>query len=174
MNDPVHLVALPRAATTAALDVSFEDFFLRERTGLYGALCLVTRNRHEAEELAQDAFVRVLERWERVAVMDDPRGYLYRTAMNAFRSRYRRALLATKRTLGATRTDDVISEVDERDAVVRALAGLSPRQRASVVLTDLLGYDSKEAARMLGIRASTVRMHVSRAHALLKETMRDE
>jgi DNA-directed RNA polymerase specialized sigma24 family protein len=57
---------------------------------------------------------------------------------------------------------------------VRALAPLSPRQSAAVVLIDLLGYPSKEAARMLGIRASTVRMHVSRAHAALKETMTHE
>jgi DNA-directed RNA polymerase specialized sigma24 family protein len=40
-----------------------------------------------------------------------------------------------------------------------------------VVLVDLLGFRSEEAARMLGIRASTLRMHASRAHAALKETM---
>jgi DNA invertase Pin-like site-specific DNA recombinase len=54
------------------------------------------------------------------------------------------------------------------------LAALSPRQRAAVVLTDLLDFPSEQAARMLGIRASTVRMHVSRAHAALKETMPHE
>ena len=134
----------------------------------------MTRNRHEAEELTQDAFVRVLERWDRVSVMNDPRGYLYRTAMNAFRSRYRRGLLAAKRTFRVTPPDDSIAIVDARDAVVRALATLSPRQRVAVVLTDLLGYPSGEAARMLGIRASTVRMHTSRAHAALKETMSHE
>jgi RNA polymerase sigma-70 factor, ECF subfamily len=175
MNDPIRLVvAAPEAMVATDVGISFEDFFLRERADLYSALCLVTRNRHEAEELTQDAFVRILERWDRVGVMENPRGYLYRTAMNGFRSRYRRALLATKRTLGVTRPDDTIAEVDARDAAVRALAALSPRQRAAVVLVDLLGYDSKEAARMLGIRASTVRMHTSRAHAALKETMRDE
>jgi DNA-directed RNA polymerase specialized sigma24 family protein len=40
-----------------------------------------------------------------------------------------------------------------------------------VVLTDLLDFPSEEVARMLGIRASTVRVHVSRAHAVLKDTM---
>ncbi len=171
MSEPIHLVREDEAADAS---VSFEEFFERERAGLYGALCLVTRNRHEAEELAQDAFVRVLERWERVSGMDDPRGYLYRTAMNAFRSRYRRTLLAAKRTVGVTRPDDAMARVDALDATVRALATLSPRQRAAVVLTDLLGYPSEEAAQMLGIRASTVRMHASRAHAALKETMRDD
>jgi RNA polymerase sigma-70 factor (ECF subfamily) len=175
MNEPFRLVVSAEVPTGGEGDAgSFEAFFEREKADLYGALCLVTRNRHEAEELTQDAFVRVLEHWERVSEMDNSRAYLYRTAMNAFRSRYRRALLATKRTLGASRPDDTIAEVEERDAALRALARLSPRQRAAVVLTDLLGYPSEEAASMLGIRASTVRMHASRAHAALKETMRDE
>jgi RNA polymerase sigma factor (sigma-70 family) len=119
-------------------------------------------------------FVRVLEHWDRVGSMDDPRGYLYRTAMNGVRSRYRRAVLGAKRTLGVTRPDDEMAAVDARDSTVRALATLSPRQRAAVVLMDLLGLPSEEVAKMLGIRASTVRMHTSRAHAALKETMRDE
>ncbi|MDP9300513.1 MAG: RNA polymerase sigma factor [Actinomycetota bacterium] len=175
MNDPLRLVAAPERSTVSRADArSFEDFFQREKSDLYGALCLVTRNRHEAEELTQDAFVRVLEHWERVVEMEDPRAYLYRTAMNAFRSRYRRTVLAARRTFGATPPDDATADVDALDAAVRVLAPLSPRQRAAVVLIDLLGYPSKEAARMLGIRASTVRMHVSRAHAALKETMTDE
>ena len=175
MNDPLRLVveAPEQTATTGAVS-SFEEFFVRERAELYSTLCLVTRNRHEAEDLTQDAFVRVLERWDRVGALEDPRGYLYRTAMNAFRSRYRRALLAARRTFGTTRPDDAIAVVDDRDAALRALATLTSRQRAAVVLTDLLGYPSKEVARMLGIRASTVRMHTSRAHAALKETMRHD
>ena len=151
--------------------VPFEGFFEQERDGLYRALWLVTRDRFEAEELTQEAFVRVLERWDRIAEMNDPRAYLFRTAMNAFRTSYGRAILAAKRTMRVVPADDAIAEVDERDATVRALARLSPRQRAAVVLTDLLGFRSEEAARMLGIRASTLRMHASRAHAALKETM---
>jgi RNA polymerase sigma-70 factor (ECF subfamily) len=170
MSDPLRLVENSSAATP----LSFEEFFELEKAGLYGALCLVTRNRHEAEELTQDAFVRVLERWDRVGSMSDPKGYLYRTAMNAFRSRYRRAVLGAKRTIGVTRPDDAMADVDARDAAVRALATLSPRQRAAVVLIDLLGFPSEEAAKMLGIRASTVRMHTSRAHAALKATMTDD
>jgi RNA polymerase sigma-70 factor (ECF subfamily) len=151
--------------------VSFDSFFERERDRLYRALWLVTRNRFEAEELTQEAFVRVLERWDRISLMDDPRAYLFRTAMNAFRTGYGRALLAAKRTMRVLPVDDTIAEIDERDAAVRALAHLPPRQRAAVVLTDMLGFRSEEAARMLGIRASTLRMHASRAHAALKETM---
>ena len=164
----------PEAKVAISPTVLFEAFFEAEKDQLYRALCLVTRNRHEAEDLTQDAFIRVLERWDRVAEMDDPHGYLYRTAMNSFRQRYGRALRTAKRSMQLVPADDEIAEIDERDAAVRALGGLSPRQRAAVVLVDLLGFRSEEAAQMLGIRASTLRMHASRAHAALKETMSSE
>src|SRR5215831_16496515 len=159
---------------TVASPGSFDGFFEQERDQLYRALWLVTRNRFEAEELTQEAFVRVLERWDRVSSMQDPRGYLYRTAMNAFRSGYRRSLLAAKRTLHLREVDDEIAAVDALDSTTRSLSMLSPRQRAAVVLTDLLGFSSEEAAQMLGIRPSTVRMHLSRAHAALKGAMADD
>jgi RNA polymerase sigma factor (sigma-70 family) len=173
MNEKTGLI-VGQAGSAEDVALAFENFFLRERAGLYGALCIVTRNRHEAEEITQDAFVRILERWDRVGAMEDPRAYLYRTAMNTFRTGFRRAAVAARRTLGASRADDAMADVDARDAVMRALAPLSPRQRAAVVLTDLLAFPSEEAARMLGIHASTVRMHVSRAHTSLKETMSHE
>lgn len=166
--------AVEQEMTVQGAQTSFEDLFQGEKAGLYGVLCIVTRNRHEAEEITQEAFVRVLERWDRVGAMKDPRAYLYRTAMNTFRTGFRHAAMAAKRTLDLSRPDDAMADVDARDAAMRALAPLSPRQRAAVVLTDLLGFPSKEVARMLGIRASTVRMHVSRAHTALKDTMPHE
>jgi DNA-directed RNA polymerase specialized sigma24 family protein len=56
--------------------LDFEVFFDREKARLFRALCLVTRNRFEAEELTQDAFLSVYERWDRVGTMDNPSGYL--------------------------------------------------------------------------------------------------
>ena len=172
MSDPsLHLVS-QRANASAPIEVDdrgFESFFESEKSSLFRALCLVTRNRAEAEELTQDAFLRVFERWDQVRHMDDPTGYLYRTAMNAFRTWHRRAALGLKRTIGLTASDDPIAEVESEDVVVRALAPLSPRQRAAVVLVDLLGYSSEEAGRVLGIRAATVRTHAARAHSDLRK-----
>jgi DNA-directed RNA polymerase specialized sigma24 family protein len=56
---------------------TFEDFFEAERHRLSGALTLMTANVHEAEELLQDAFLTVWERWDRVREMERPVGYLY-------------------------------------------------------------------------------------------------
>ena len=174
MSETASLRVVGPDVKDAATDASFEAFFERERDGLYRALWLVTRNRFEAEELTQEAFVRVLERWDRVSKMDAPRRYLYSTAMNTFRKSYARAKMAARRSVRLVPEDDAMAAIDEHDATVRALAGLSPRQRAAVVLTDLLGFRSEEAAKMLGIRASTLRMHASRAHASLKESMARE
>ncbi|MBI3648590.1 MAG: sigma-70 family RNA polymerase sigma factor [Actinobacteria bacterium] len=174
MEEPLHLVEPADLDLASAGAVSFEAFFLAERDDLFGAMALVTHDRGEAEELTQEAFVKVLERWDRVGGMDDPAGYLYRTAMNLFRKRYRRASVAARRSIGLPPPRDPIEDVDARDAAARALAPLTARQRAAIVLTDLLGFSSEEAARALGVRASTVRMHASVARAALRKTLGEE
>ena len=50
----------------------FEEFFETHRRRLLGAMCLVTGNRSEAEEITQDAFIPVWELWDRVSTLDDP------------------------------------------------------------------------------------------------------
>jgi len=113
---------------------TFEAFYQAEAQTLFRRLWLVTGNRAEAEELMQDAFLIVWQRWDRVTGMDDPVGYLYRTAMNLFRKRYRRAMLAVRRTVGLEPSNDDFSEVDDRQVVRHLLASLPPRQRAALVL----------------------------------------
>ena len=83
--------------TPADVTASFRDFYEATTGALFGAMCIVTGNRADAEELVQDAYLKVWERWDRVQVMDNPTGYLYRTAMNAFRMRHRRAKIAARR-----------------------------------------------------------------------------
>ena len=92
----------------------FEDFFGSEHARLFGALCLVTGDRHEAEEIMQDAFLRLWERWEKVSGLDDPTAYLFRTAMNVFRNRYRRAALGVRKTLSLAPSEDAFSTVEDR------------------------------------------------------------
>ena len=145
----------------------FEDLFEAEHRRLFRALCLITRDSHEAEEIGQEAFLRLLERWDRVGSMADPAGYLYRVAMNVFRSRYRRARVAA-RGLAQGDPRDEIAEVDDRDAVLRMLGRLNRQQRAALVLTTMLGYSSEEAGALLGMRGSTIRVLTTRARASLR------
>jgi len=149
----------------------FESFFRDQHDALFRALWLVTRNRHEAEEIAQEAFLRVWERWARVSRLPDPTGYLYRTAMNIFRSRLRRAAVAVRKTVRAMPPDDQLAMVEGRDAAVRAMASLTPRQRAAVVLTDVLGFTSEESAAALGVKAVTVRVLAARGREALRKAI---
>jgi RNA polymerase sigma-70 factor, ECF subfamily len=164
-----------QALATDQATKSFEMFFGLHNDELLAALWLITRNRHEAEEIAQDAFLRVWERWERVAHMDDPEGYLYRTAMNVFRNRFRRAALALKRFGRGSPPDDHIERVERREILVQALSSLTPRERAAVVLTDVLGFTSDEAGKSPGIKPVTVRVLASRGRGRLQqEVINDE
>jgi RNA polymerase sigma factor (sigma-70 family) len=152
------------AGTPDGLD--FDDFFARESEGLFQRLWLVTRDRSEAEEVMQDAFL-LYERWDRMAAVEDPKAYLYRTAFNAWNKRSRRASRALRTALAPSRGDDV-DAAEARTVVGEALTRLSPRQRAAVVLTELLGFSSEDAGQMLGIRAVTARVLTSQARAAMR------
>lgn len=147
---------------------SFEEFFTAERSRLFGALVVMTGDRAEAEEILQDAFLRVWERWERVAAMEEPVGFLYRTAMNLFRKRVRRAAVAVRKAVHLLPARDELAGVETRDAAIRLLGRLTPRERAAIVVTAYLGYSSEEAGELLGIRATTVRVLTNRARASLR------
>lgn len=162
-----------RATETDEAGRSFEDFFEAHHVTLFRALWLITHERFEAEDLMQDAFLRLWERWDRVERMDDPTGYLYRTAMNGLRSRRRRALTALRKAMRDRPVADAFEEIEGRDAVVRALAVLAPRQRAVVVLKHVLGMTTAEAAAALRITPSTVRVLAARAMARLRREVEE-
>jgi RNA polymerase sigma factor (sigma-70 family) len=151
----------------------FEVFFADHHKALFRALWLLTRNRHEAEEIMQDAFLALWPRWEHVATGPDTVGYLYTTAMNVWRSRLRRAAVAVRRAVHQIPPDDEMAAVEQRDAVVRALGPLPPRQRAAVVLMDVLDLSSEQAGEMLRIRPATVRVLAARGRARLAKEMGD-
>ena len=150
---------------------SFESFYVAHERRLFRALFVVTGDRYEAEDLMQTAFCKVLERWDRVVTLDDPVGYLFRTAFNTHRSAVRRTMRAARRVVPWSPDRQAPPEPAEvaemRDRAVRALGALTRRQREAVVLTALLGYGRNEAARIMGIRPATVRVLVSQARAAL-------
>jgi RNA polymerase sigma factor (sigma-70 family) len=150
--------------------IMFEAFFEAERTRLLRALYLLTGNREEAEEVLQESFIAVWERWDRVGTMDEPTGYLFRTALNRYRSRVRRAARAARRAVGQAHGGDGFAEAEDRVEIARALADLSPRREA-IVLTELLGYGSAEAGRLMGVADATVRRLAQDARADLKTTL---
>ena len=147
----------------------FAAFFAEEHRGLYKALYFVTGNRADAAELMQDAFLKLWERWDAIDRIADPKGYLFRVALNGFRMRTRAAIRATRRLVPTVSSFDPFAEIDLRHDVRQMLLELSPRQRAALVLLDMYGYGSEEAARIMGIRPSTVRALATQGRAALRK-----
>lgn len=152
---------------------AFEVFFEGERHRLLRALYLLTGNVEEAQEVLQDAFVAVWERWDRVSAMEDPTGYLYRTALNRYRSGLRRTARAARRAVGRAHGGDLFAAADERVVLAQALARLTPRRREAIVLTELLGYGSPEAGEIMGVSDVTVRRLAQDARAELRAALEE-
>jgi RNA polymerase sigma factor (sigma-70 family) len=159
-------VAVPEAVPT-----EFDVFFSRERRRLFRALVLLCGDAVEAEDLAQEAFVRVFERWDRVARMDSPVAYLYAVAVSQHRSRVRRAIRWARRGMFLRDEGDASDAVAARVDVRRALASLTLEQRNALVLVDWVGLSSDEAARALSIEPGAVRARVHRARERLRREL---
>jgi RNA polymerase sigma-70 factor (sigma-E family) len=149
---------------------SFEAFFQDEHGRLFATLCLVTGDAREAEDVMQEAFLKLWERWPPPGGLEDPAAYLYRTAFNLFRSGRRRVRRWARR-LPAPLPEDPLAAVEARHAVVGALRRLPTRQRAAVVLTELFDMSSAEAARILGVRPGTVRALASQGRAAMRRAL---
>lgn len=152
----------------------FDTFFEEKRERLFKALYFVTGNSHDAEELTQEAFLKLWERWGEIGRIDDPTAYLFRVALNAFRLRRRRAALAVRKVIPIAEPADAFLEAEMRADVRQLLLQLTPRQRAALLLVDLLGYPSEQAASILRVRPSTVRALATQGRrALRAEGARD-
>ena len=168
---------MEQASLKAAPDVgeatAFEEFFLAEHERLFQALYLLTGDRFEADDLAQEALLRAYERWDRVAAMDSPAGYVYRTALNLHRSRLRALVVRARRVFAAVPAEDLSGPVAVSYDVRRALARLPRGQREALILVEWLGLESEEAGRVLGIDAASVRGRLHRGRASLRDLLGD-
>lgn len=147
---------------------TFGDFFAERYARLARACLLLTGSAAEGEDLAQEAMARVLEQWDRVSRMDDPEGYVYRTAMNLHRNALRRLATAARRQVHREVVDDP-EATDRRLDLLRAIRSLPRAQREALVLVEWLGYSAEEAGRLLGIESASVRGRLHRARQGLRD-----
>jgi RNA polymerase sigma-70 factor (sigma-E family) len=153
--------------------VPFEDFVRARSATLFRTAMLLTgQNRSEAEDLLQGALERAYRRWGRICRSGDPERYVRRSLANASTDRWRRLGRRGERSLPANAsgpvTGDHAAEVADRDFLLRALAGLPPRQRAVLVLRYYCDLPETEIADALGCTAGTVKSQASRGLARLR------
>jgi RNA polymerase sigma-70 factor (sigma-E family) len=152
-------------------DREFREFFANQ----YGRLCwlgfLLTGDRAEAEELAQEALVRLWWRWL-VRRPDDPARYVRRVLVNRRRSLLRRAAVEAR---ALARLEPVPPPPGDEDAMVlwAAVQALPARQRAVLVLRFHEDLTEAEVARLLGMPVGTVKSLHHRALARLRRELGD-
>jgi len=159
----------PRLVAEATL----EETYRAHASALRGRLLRLTRDPALADDLASEAFVRLLAEIEAGRTPLDPPAWLYRVGSNLVISRARRASVATRaiprlldRDLAPSPEDEVVSR--ERNELLRdVLATLGGDDRRIVVLA-AEGYRPEEIARMTGRSGPAIRTRLCRARGRLR------
>jgi RNA polymerase sigma-70 factor (sigma-E family) len=157
------------------MKATFEVFARRSTPRLLRVAYLLTGDTSDAEDLAQEALVKVYRHWRKVQGFENPEAYLRRTLLNTYITQRRRRQVATI-SLGdadAVSRDDLAARQATQDHVARALAQLSPRERAAIVLRYYCDFSHAEIADVLGVQESSARSIVSRAHQALKKYLQN-
>jgi RNA polymerase sigma-70 factor, ECF subfamily len=147
--------------------VIFEEFYRETYRGLVAQLVALTGDLGEAQELAQEAYVRAWLQWRRVSAYDDPRAWVSRVGHHLAISRWRRArvALATSIRLGPARPSP---EPDAETAdLVMALKRLPEPQRRALVLFYLGGLAVNDIARSEGVPEGTIKARLARGRQAL-------
>jgi RNA polymerase sigma-70 factor (ECF subfamily) len=130
---------------------------------------LVTGDRHEAEDIAQEALCRAAARWSRVREYDIPEAWVRKVAMNLAASRLRQVRARLRALAGGGLPPPAPVPAVSADAVAlaEAMRALPVRQRQALVLHYLVGMTTEEAGAALGVPAGTVKSWLARGRKRL-------
>jgi RNA polymerase sigma-70 factor, ECF subfamily len=154
---------------------SVEQFYRAASKQLLVSLCYLLRSTQDAEDVLQEAFIRVANNWPTLGVESRARtcAWLKTTAgrlgLNCIRKRKRQREVALDEVLGEHLNADQVTpeqayeEIDAARAALVALDSLSDRQRKVYLLKHYFGFDMKEIAEELECAESTARVQLSRA-----------
>lgn len=166
----------PKTGETAPAG-RLEELYARNAPGALRLAYFLTGSRELAEDLVQDAFIRVAGRFRHLRVPDAFDAYLRRTIVNLFTSHLRRKRLE-RAYLRAHAAEAVrvnhATDPTARDVLWRALQTLPERQRAALVLRYYEDLSEREAADVLGCSAGALNQLVVRGMAALRTQIGDD
>ncbi len=142
----------------------FDDLYRTEYVPMVKLARGLVDSADQAEEIVQDAFAKVFERWNR---LKEPGGYLRVSVINGARSELRKREVG--RRLGMPRRVETV--IEERDYLLDALGKLSAKQKTVLVLRYYADMSEKEIADALNIRPGTVKSATSRGLANLRKAL---
>jgi RNA polymerase sigma-70 factor (sigma-E family) len=140
---------------------SFDDFFVEQLPRLNRVAVLILGSAEAAEEVVQDAFIRVLRRWDR---LDNPAAYARVCVVNACRDQLRRrGRWRLREPLVAARPDHVDPSDGADDDLLAVVRRLPERQRSAIVLRYYEDLSPTEVADALGLSPSATKSLLHRA-----------
>lgn len=151
---------------------TFEEFVAARGPSLLRLAVMLTGNRHDAEDLLQATFVKVVRHWGRVSDAGSPEAYTRQILINEHLSWRRRP---QRRESAVAEVElpvlaDPTPGISVRDAAWQLLDLLPPRQRTVLALRYYADLSDDQIAQTLGCSASTVRSNATRALAALRQT----
>jgi RNA polymerase sigma-70 factor (sigma-E family) len=154
----------------------FDEFVAGNLQQLTSTAYLITWDAGEAEDLVQECLLKIARRWPRVRRMTQQRAYarriLVNLALDDSRSRARRRVELEEQPSSAEQpARDLLAGLETRAELLNALAQLTPRQRAVLVLRYFNDLTEAQTAEALGCSPGTVKSNASRGLARLREAL---
>jgi RNA polymerase sigma-70 factor (sigma-E family) len=137
---------------------------------------VMTGDRELAEDLAQEAFVRVAGRWRDLRKPEVFRSYLFKTVVNLTNSHWRRKRVERgylARQDARTHTTSM-PDVERNEVLKGALLALPHRQRAALVLRYYEDFSEQQTAELLGCSVGAVKSLVTRGTEALRRRIGDD
>jgi RNA polymerase sigma-70 factor (sigma-E family) len=154
------------------------ELYERHAPAALGFATLLTGDRAAAEDLVQEAFIRVAGRFRHIRMQGSFEAYLRTTIVNLHTSGLRRRKLERqylKREANRpTPASMPMPDIDTRQEMRRALQLLPPRQRAAIVLRYYADMSERQVAEELGCSAAAARSLVARGMEVLRAEIRSE
>ena len=149
--------------------LALERFVAERGNRLLRTAALLAGSRADGEDLLQSALERLLRHWRRID--GDPENYVRRTLYNLAADEWRHQRVRQRKAVlfEPAPPVDPATAVDLRDAVVRVLVRLPPRQRAVLVLRYFEQLSEAETAEALGCSVGTVKSATARGLVRLRE-----
>lgn len=167
----------PSAVSRDQRLVLIETLYQAEAASLVRLARLFTDDRAAAEDLVQEAFIRLYHSADRVRDPDRVAPYLRSIVLNLARDHNRRGLLSLRHQESALASgspeqpDEQVVRSEAEAEVLDALRSLSPRQRDCLVLRFFLDLSEREIGETLGISPNSVKTHCQRGMAAMAATL---
>jgi RNA polymerase sigma-70 factor (ECF subfamily) len=135
----------------------------------------LTGNLDDAQDVAQEVYIRIIKNIEALEHVDNLKGWVYRVTVNTSRDllRKRRHWLPLKMVLSRSTNPDPVEHAKFRSRLNEALDGLTFSERAAFVFREMQEIPTEEVAEILGCKAVTVRGHLLKARQKLRRSFED-